>query len=222
MVGGSTVAVVAALLACAASGARAATDTVSFSTGEHAIVVPAGVTSLHAVAVGGQGGAVAGGLPGAPPLAGGFGAVVTGDIAVTPGETLYLEVGGNGQVANPFAGTGSGGGGASDVRTQPFSAGLTPTDPRLLVAAGGGGSGTGDATEAGVGGSANAPGGDSTQINPQPGQGVSGGGGAGVPTGTGAGGMSGAPGASDFPPARRERPACSARVATARSSTSAP
>jgi hypothetical protein len=54
--------------------------TLDFTTpGEHAFVVPAGNTSIHVVAVGGSGGRTAADHAGA-------GAVVTGDIPVTPGR----------------------------------------------------------------------------------------------------------------------------------------
>jgi hypothetical protein len=55
--------------------------------------VPPGVTSIHVVAVGGRGGD-----GGYPTLhgAGGFGATASADLAVSPGQVLYVEVGGNG------------------------------------------------------------------------------------------------------------------------------
>jgi hypothetical protein len=67
---------------------------------------------------------------------------------------VYVEVGCAGSVGTGgFNGGGSsgdgstgaaggGGGGASDVRLDPRSTGLTPTDSRLVVAGGGGGGGT--------------------------------------------------------------------------------
>jgi hypothetical protein len=139
----------------------------SFTGTEQAFVVPAGVTSLHVVAVGGRGGT---GFQGA---AGGYGARVEGDLSVTPGATLYVEVAGNSThatAAQPgfsrFNGGGTGGdalntnrggggGGASDIRTIDRNSPGTLTS-RLLVAAGGGGGGGG--TNAGVGGAAAAAG----------------------------------------------------------------
>lgn len=185
---GTTIAT-AVVLAGGVGAALAATDAVDFPTpGEHAIVIPAGVSSLHVVAIAGTGGT------GNYHVPGGFGAKVIGDIAVTPGQTLYLEVGGNGTGGGFYGGAG-GGGGASDVRTLPFSSGLTPVDSRLLIAGGGGGSGRGYTAgsdnvlngSAGIGGAGNTAGGNSRQG----GSPTSGGGAAGVPTGTGAGGTAG-------------------------------
>ena len=58
--------------------------------GEWTHVVAAGVTTVHVVAIGANGG------PGGFGVEGGFGAKVEGDLTVTPGQVLYLEVGGNG------------------------------------------------------------------------------------------------------------------------------
>ena len=56
--------------------------------GEHQFAVPAGVTSVTATAVGGQGGSDFGlGKPG------GLGAVATGSLGVTPGQVIFAEVG---------------------------------------------------------------------------------------------------------------------------------
>lgn len=94
---------------------------------EQAFTVPARVYSLHIVAVGGTG------------FGGGPAAVTAADIPVVPGETLYVEVAGNGGTVfgvpnvpgslpgfngggrggggGVTGGPGGGGGGASDVRT---------------------------------------------------------------------------------------------------------
>jgi hypothetical protein len=92
--------------------------------------------------------------------------VATDTATVSVGETLYVEVGGEG-ASNPPEATagaaggfngggaggagspagdgaeagsgGAGGGGASDVRTMPASDGLSPADSRLVVGGGGGG-----------------------------------------------------------------------------------
>jgi hypothetical protein len=105
-------------------------------------VVPAGVTSVQIEASGAQGNSNASGV------VGGKGGKVTGDLAVTPGTTLYIYVGGGGAISNAggfngggnggnttcAAALGGGGGGASDVRV-----GTDALATRVLVAAGGGG-----------------------------------------------------------------------------------
>jgi hypothetical protein len=148
---------------CSQSGT---TVTCTYSSGDNAFTVPSGVSTVHVVAVGGQGGSVFEGGPG------GFGAQVTGDLAVTPGSTLYAVVGGNATYDSRGAVTGAngggrggapcqfmiysaGGGGESDVRA--VDGDLTT---RLLVAAGGGGAGCGSGTAGeDFGGSAGLPGG---------------------------------------------------------------
>ena len=187
---------------------------VSFaSTGaEESWVVPAGVTSIDVVLVGGSGGAGENGP------AGGAGHRVEGTLAVEPGDTLFLNVGGNGGTAGlvpgcipgaaafnggaaggsglgelPGIGTScgwdaGGGGGATDIRSE-SRADPTTLGSRLIIAAGGGGGG----------GGAGSGGGGSAESN-----GVStggSGGGAGTSTGGGspgtghAGGGNGADGA---------------------------
>jgi hypothetical protein len=145
-----------------ASSAQAVTRTFTFTGAEQTFVVPGGVTSVQVVVIGGSGG------EGGAGVLGGAAARVTGTLSVTPGQTLYVEVGGTGQAASAggdivfnggaaAGGGGGGGGGASDVRTAPLVAGLAP-DRRLVVAAGGGGGG-GSATESGgVGGAAGSAG----------------------------------------------------------------
>ena len=176
--------------------AQATTQTFAPAGAEQIFTVPKGVTSLHVVAVGGRGGA--GADSGA---AGGFGALVTSDVSVTPGQVLYIEVGGNGSngcckegmgpglggdggfngggVGGTGGPGGGGGGGASDVRTMPLAA-TGSLGSRLVVAAGGGGGGGPDSGGTGTGGAAGAKGGlggsDTTQA------------GAGTPTAGGAGG----------------------------------
>ena len=173
--------VLAAVALCTASAAAQA-STFSYTGGEQKFVVPAGDTAVEVVATGAQGGG-----PVSCCLQAGSGAVVSGVLKVTPGEALYVEVGGTGGLpAGGFNGGGMGGtdatglsefggGGASDVRVISSSAGGSLAS-RLLVAAGGGGSGRPGA----AGGDAGAPGGSS------PGSSV--GGGAGTLTAGGAGG----------------------------------
>jgi hypothetical protein len=141
-------------------------QTFSYTGSEQCYAVPAGVMEVSVVAVGapgGNGGTWHGGrglVPGAG--VGADGAQLSGDLAVTPGEVLYVEVGGTGEQrssgssfnygSSAFNGggpggfdtamgggdSGGGGGGASDVRTVSCAAGC-PGDPaslasRLLVA----------------------------------------------------------------------------------------
>jgi hypothetical protein len=136
------------LAAFTGTSARAATATFSFTGDEQRFTVPAGVTSLHVVAVGGSGGS---GLM----HPGGSGATAAADVPVVAGQLLFIEVGGNGGSASagttslggfngggnggPFGGSGEGGGGASDVRILSSPAAGSPAS-RLIVAGGGGGS----------------------------------------------------------------------------------
>jgi hypothetical protein len=163
----TAVALWAASLA-APAGAQPACQTghASFaSTGaEQCYTVPQGVSTIEVVAVGGTGGAgrVSSGSANG---AGGAGARVTAELTVTGGQTLYVEVGGNGVSADAASGAGDGGwngggsstgyggspsgagggGGASDVRTQSCAGacpgGSASLQSRLLVAASGGGGG---------------------------------------------------------------------------------
>jgi hypothetical protein len=119
-------------------------QTYAYTGANQTLVVPAGVTSLVVDAYGAQGAPSIDGTPGV----GGLGARVQTTIAVTPGETLDVIVGGSG-TSGGFGGGGpispgviaGGGGGLSGI----FRMG-TP----LVVAAGGGGGGTG--TTGGAGG----------------------------------------------------------------------
>lgn len=85
----------------------------TYSTGEHCFTIPASVSSIHAVLVGGSGGAGAAGTGSvAAGLAslGGHGMQVSGDVAVTPGEVIWVYVGGNGaDGSNDFSNAGAGG-----------------------------------------------------------------------------------------------------------------
>ncbi len=149
--------VVCLLVSMAASAsAQAGTVTRSYTSEgtEGTFVVPAGVESIDVVAVGGNGGSTF-------ESEGGSGARVEGTLGVTPGSTLYVEVGSEGQLRS--AGTG---GRSSDIRTAPRSHGLSPDD-RLLVAGGGGGAGEeargggeGEVSQGGAGGSAGGAGGE--------------------------------------------------------------
>jgi hypothetical protein len=117
-------------------------------SGQHAWTVPAGVTRVDVVAIGGEGAKSA-------MRRGGRAARIVGTLDVTPGETLYAVIGTSASGTTPGANGGGAaggsaaecvntpgaGGGATDVRTvpvdQPGSA-----ESRVLVAGGGGGAGT--------------------------------------------------------------------------------
>ena len=165
----SAAAILIALSAAAVSPAQAATSTFLFTGAQQQFVVPAGVTSVHVLAVGGAGGS--GVAPGGG--AGGPAAEVSGDLEVLPGQTLYVEVGGTGIGAEGFGSEAfdggsyggddaGGGGGASDVRLLSRPATDTPQSlfSRVIVAGGGGGGGAGiSGTTGGAGGAAGSAGG---------------------------------------------------------------
>ncbi|MEP7378729.1 MAG: glycine-rich protein [Chloroflexota bacterium] len=156
------------------------------------------MTSVDLAAIGGMGAtAVKGGSWSGTPGTGGFGANVSGTLAVTPGQTLYIEVGQNGlPQQGGFNGGGStdqdsgdqggGGGGASDVRTTSCGSPCNRYDfgslnSRLLVAGGGGGGGATFNDNGGSGGSAGSTAGsgqDGTDSPSFPGSAGKGGGGA--------------------------------------------
>src|SRR5271165_5938970 len=153
-----------------AGASEMVTETFKYTGTEQTFTVPAGVSSVQVLAVGESGGSTAGYFPIVASAAGGAAAQVTSDLSVTPGEALYVEVGGGG-----FDGGGAGGGGgalggdASDVRASPRAAGLSP-DTRLLVAGGGGGAGVMELLGyfdcvGGTGGAAGAGGGSSTVVD---------------------------------------------------------
>ncbi len=116
--------------------------TFSYTGGTQTFVVPAGVSTVQVEAWGAQGNF------NALNVAGGLGGYAKGTMTVTPGSTLYIEVGGGGistslggynggAIAGPSTCTGAiggGGGGASDVRV-----GGTALVNRMIVGAGGGG-----------------------------------------------------------------------------------
>ncbi|WP_433801266.1 glycine-rich protein [Actinomycetospora sp. CA-084318] len=174
---------------CAQAG-QTVTCTYAFTGGEQSFTVPTGVSSLQVVAMGGAGGESR--------RSGGQGASASGTVTGLPGgSVLYVEVGspggagGSEVVPGPggFNGGGAGGvragggGGASDVRTVSRSAAGT-LDSRLVVAAGGGGSGFGGGFSSGAGGDAGADGTEGQQFNSSPGR-------AGTPTAGGAPGEEG-------------------------------
>jgi hypothetical protein len=120
------------------------TVTFNFTGALQTWVVPSGVTSVNIQAFGAQGNANAAGVS-----FGGLGGSATGTLAVTPGETLFINVGGGGATGatGGFNGGGNGGttgtcltalggggGGASDVRQV-----ANTLANRRIVAGGGGG-----------------------------------------------------------------------------------
>jgi len=136
---------VALILALVATPAEATTATFRYTGAEQTFRVPAGVRGLEAFVVGAPGATIG-------TASGGFGAVAVADIAVQPGQILYVEVGGiGGQPSGFVAGTGGFNGGApgglgdspsgaSDIRTVPRAAPGT-LGSRLVVAGAGGGAG---------------------------------------------------------------------------------
>lgn len=219
----AVVALVAAVI-CVLAGSRSvgaaqlATPTTFSTPGEHAYQVPAGINRLQVTAVGGTGGDSPLGGDETRASVGGPGARVRAVIPVTPGTTIYAEVGSNAVGPQPGANGGGGvaasgpsaqcaapagaGGGASDVRSLPAS------DPgsagsRLVVAGGGGGAGSaGAAGLAGDGGARGEGGrsgntsrfGDGTQVPGGAGAYNGTPGGTGVRAGTGTAGGPGAAG----------------------------
>lgn len=131
------------------------TQTFSYTGGEQTFTVPAGVTQVHVIAVGGKG------APGGSPATLGGAARVSTDLAVTPGATLYVEVGGNASgLLSAFNGGGlsggtgaGGGGGASDIQTCSIVDACDAHTSGIVVAGGsGGGGGNGGGAGAGLGG----------------------------------------------------------------------
>jgi hypothetical protein len=167
------------------ASAQAVTELFEYTGGEQEFEVPAGVTSIEVAAIGGKGGDAP--LTGGGATQGGDAAEVIGTLSVTPGQILYIEVGGNGGDSDTTAeggfngggNGGGGGGGASDVRTSPRSVDLETEDTRLIVAAGGGGAGDeGPQESGGVGGDAGQPGGGTIYSGGGAGTQTEGGGGA--------------------------------------------
>ncbi len=133
--------------------------TFDYTGGKQTFTVPAGVTQIKVVALGGNGGNW-------NDVLGGYGGRVTATLSVVPHERLIVYVGGNasgatggfngggsggpGEVySGSYSTVGAGGGGASDLRTDPGK-----LSDRVLVAAGGGGAGGGDhgGSSTGIGG----------------------------------------------------------------------
>ena len=162
-------------LACLAIyPASASAETVPFGhTGaEQQFTVPAGVSTIHVVARGGTGG-----VGHFNPFPFSSAAQASGTITVTPGQKLFIAVGGeggdatgppggaggwNGGAAGGSSGAagchgGGGGGGATDIRTVTRSS-PGSLESRLIVAAGGGGSGGNSGDNLFTGGPGGGPG----------------------------------------------------------------
>ncbi|NBO99908.1 MAG: hypothetical protein EBU90_07235 [Proteobacteria bacterium] len=148
----------------------AASTSFSYISGTvQSFTVPAGVTSVNAYVW-----AAGGGTGGYSSFRGGAGGFASGSISVTPGDTLYIVVGGGGSDAASTAGngglggwpnagfgtrgdaSGGGGGGYSGI----FSGSSTPQQVNALLIAGGGGGGTGYKGGGGGGGSTGNTGGN--------------------------------------------------------------
>ena len=151
------------------------------ATQSESFVVPQNVSELVFQAWGAGGGA-GGGVGGL----GGGGGFATGQVDVTPGETLTIVIGGGGGAGAFVPGAAwSGGGGGG------YSAVLRGTDVLVLAGGGGGGGGAGFDWTADAGGAAGLAGGGGGGSMGQAGSGACGGGG-----GTDAGGgAAGGPGA---------------------------
>ncbi len=157
-----------ALVTSGGAGAQDGTETFDFTGSEQTWVVPDDVCEVTVDAYGAQGGD--GGdvdIPRQNDDLGALGGRATATIAVTPGETLYVYVGGQGGDGGFDPGTGGaggfndggdggtaggagggGGGGASDVRQ-----GGSSWDDTVVIAGGGGGGGGGlDGGDGGGGG----------------------------------------------------------------------
>ena len=156
--------------------------------GPFSFVVPENTYQLSAVAIGGGGGGGGWGNGGdEAPGGGGGGALAYATFAVTPGETLTVNVGA----------AGNGGGGGNDGNNGGTSS-VQRSGTNLVAAGGGGGGGSPDDSNSsgGAGGTvitgtgfAGGAGGTNTQVTGNP---ATGGGGAGGYTG--AGGAGGTPG----------------------------
>jgi hypothetical protein len=157
---GATIVCASILAGTAANAAALDPRTFTFTGSEQTYHVPAGISAVRIKAIGAPGGDKT--FDGA----GGYGARLVADLAVTPGQTLYVEVGGDGDDSSAPGWNGGGastdtadnlagyGGGASDVRLKPGTS-ATALRSRVVVAGGGGGAGSVPSSEfAIVGGNA--------------------------------------------------------------------
>jgi hypothetical protein len=144
-------------------------QTFSYTGSQQTLTVPAGVTAVSIEAYGAQGGTSRSGNGNL----GGKGGYAKGNLAVTPGQTLYIYVGGQGGGAYNTVlegggwnggghsnGSGDGGGGASDIRVNG-----TALSNRVIVAGGGGGNGWYSYAGGAGGGLTGSAGGNTTNSN---------------------------------------------------------
>lgn len=176
--------------------ATTGTATFSYTGGVQTFTVPQGITSLNITCYGASGASGVGAGAGT----GGLGAMSTGNLAVTPGQTINIFVGGAGSNAgggwngggNPGSPEAGGGGGASDVRAN----GTLPAN-RVITAGGGGGGGAAGCSIPYAGGNGGAGGGGlgfNGANSPTGGAGFGGSIGVGGLQGPGCGSFVGAPG----------------------------
>ena len=136
----------------------------SYTGGIQTYIVPTGVTSLTFTAYGAAGGAAI--SPNiTSSLVGGLGGGVTGVLSVTPGEVLYITVGGAGGFAtggynggglgysaSSSSGAGGGGGASSIATSTGLLRTLSSNPSSVLVVAGGGGGAGFNSTNPSIGG----------------------------------------------------------------------
>ena len=148
-----SVSVITPLNAQPACGPGQTPASFGFTGAEQTSIVPAGITSVTMSLFGAQGGG-GGSLNGSIGGTGGLGGEVSGTLAVTPGATLSIWVGGQGSPVINAGGAGGGaagiGGGATDVRV-----GGNAIGNRVAVAGGGGGGGMSGCYQDGAGGASN-------------------------------------------------------------------
>lgn len=126
--------------------------------GSYSVVVPSGCTAAT-VQLWGAGGGGSDGSSGSGGSPGGGGGYITGNIALTPGNTLYVYVGGGGVASSSTSGgaggtngggtggvgysqlSGSGGGGCSAISTSGGTWSSSSLNANILIVAAGGGGG---------------------------------------------------------------------------------
>lgn len=132
------------------AGAQATTQTFTYTGTAQTFKVPSNVYGLKVLAIGGSGGY------------GGIGASVTSEVPVTPGESLRINVGGNGGTGpnGGYNGGGAGGRYGPGGESHAGGGGGATEVGNVIVAGGGGGEGTEEAGGfGGEGGAAEQPGG---------------------------------------------------------------